>query len=83
MEEPRKEKRKFRRSGTIFALDSWKTPSSVKEVPHTKFVEDLTRKFRRSGTIFTLDSWETSSSVQISGGDALRGNTRTHPEHEG
>ena len=38
--------------------------------------------FKRGNTIFTkLEN--TSLSVQTSGGDALLGNTRPHPEHDG
>ena len=43
-----------------------------KEVPKQSFGTNLPTRFER-----------TSSSSQISGGDALLGNTRPHPEHDG
>ena len=35
------------------------------------------------GTIFALDSKKPRQVLNASGGDALRGNTRPHPEHDG
>ena len=35
------------------------------------------------GTAFALNSKKPRQVLNISGGDALRGNTRPHPEHDG
>ena len=35
------------------------------------------------GTAFALTSKKPQQVLNASGGDAFRGNTRTHPEHEG
>ena len=64
-----KHKKRNKELGSSVALSS----SGAKRLALTKL----------QGTAFTLDSKRPHQVFKASGGDALRGNTRSHPEHDG